>query len=350
MHKTGSTTTTTDYCGNVVYENGSQKYLLTEEGYITLVDSKYHYYLKDHQGNNRVVISSTGTVEETNHYYPFGGVFAATNNVQSYKYNGKEFDSKNGLNWYDYGARHYDVALGRFVTVDPMAEKYYGMSPYAYCGNSPVNRIDPTGMIWDDVKEAERLKRMIDKRISSLNNDINKYQSKIESGGLSKKKLSKLTDKLSEAHARVANLEQSKQDIDLLGNDPDNTYAFNRTEGGIHRVWQGDDGKVYIDTSSDALSIHEITHVRQSLESEGLEFHRGNLKNPGNGIKGMAQMEVDAYKMQYSFDRSFPGHTQSLNGIDIHSVGDIVNNQGQPVYKYIQELSKAIKRGMNVKH
>ena len=44
VHKTGSTTTTTDYCGNVVYENGTQKYLLTEEGYVTLADSKYHYY------------------------------------------------------------------------------------------------------------------------------------------------------------------------------------------------------------------------------------------------------------------------------------------------------------------
>ena len=73
VHKTGSTTTTTDYCGNVVYENGVQKLLLTDEGYVTLSDSKYHYYLKDHQGNNRVVINQSGTVEETNHYYPFGG-------------------------------------------------------------------------------------------------------------------------------------------------------------------------------------------------------------------------------------------------------------------------------------
>ena len=151
VHKAGSTTTTTDYCGNVVYENGSQKYLLTEEGYVTLADSKYHYYLKDHQGNNRVVISSTGTVEETNHYYPFGGVFAATNNVQPYKYNGKEFDSKNGLNWYDYGARHYDAALGRFVTVDPLAEQDYAVSPYTYCGNNPVLRIDKDGKIWETV-------------------------------------------------------------------------------------------------------------------------------------------------------------------------------------------------------
>ena len=145
VHKIGSTTTTTDYCGNVDYENGVQKLLLTEEGYVTLSDSKYHYYLKDHQGNNRVVISQSGTVEETNHYYPFGGAFASTSNVQPYKYNGKELDSKKGLNWYDYGARHYDAALGRFTTNDRFAEKYYSMSPYQYGANNPVNNIDVNG-------------------------------------------------------------------------------------------------------------------------------------------------------------------------------------------------------------
>ena len=145
VHKIGSTTTTTDYCGNVIYENGVQKLLLTEEGYVTLSDSKYHYYLKDHQGNNRVVISQSGTVEETNHYYPFGGAFASTSNVQPYKYNGKELDTKKGLNWYDYGARHYDTALGRFTTNDRFAEKYYSMSPYQYGANSPVVNIDVNG-------------------------------------------------------------------------------------------------------------------------------------------------------------------------------------------------------------
>ena len=145
VHKTGSTTTTTDYCGNVVYENGVQKLLLTDEGYVTLSDGKYHYYLKDHQGNNRVVINQSGTVEEANHYYPFGGVFASSGNVQPYKYNGKEYDSKKGLNWYDYGARHYDAVLGRFTTNDRFAEKYYSMSPYQYGANSPVGTIDVNG-------------------------------------------------------------------------------------------------------------------------------------------------------------------------------------------------------------
>ena len=147
VHKIGSATTTTDYCGNVVYENGVQKMLLTEEGYVNLTGTQqYHYYLKDHQGNNRVVVNQSGTVEETNHYYPFGGVFASAGSIQPYKYNGKEFDNKKGLNWYDYGARHYDAALGRFTTNDPLAEKYYSMSPYTYCADNPVKFIDPNGM------------------------------------------------------------------------------------------------------------------------------------------------------------------------------------------------------------
>ena len=154
VHKTGSTTTTTDYCGNVVYENGVQKLLLTDEGYVTLSDSKYHYYLKDHQGNNRVVINQSGTVEEANHYYPFGGVFASTGNTQPYKYNGKELDAKKGLNWYDYGVRMYDAALGRFATVDPSAENYFNTSLYAYCGNNPISRIDPTGADWYEDKQG----------------------------------------------------------------------------------------------------------------------------------------------------------------------------------------------------
>ncbi|WP_051568819.1 hypothetical protein [Bacteroides stercorirosoris] len=63
-------TTQTYYCNNVVYENGVQKLLLTEEGYLSLNDSKYHYYLKDHQRNIRVVVDQSGNTEEVNNYYP----------------------------------------------------------------------------------------------------------------------------------------------------------------------------------------------------------------------------------------------------------------------------------------
>lgn len=147
VHKIGSAITTTDYLGNVVYENGVAKLLLTGYGYVSLNDKKYHYYLQDHQGNNRVVVNSSGKVEETNHYYPFGGAFASTGNVQPYKYNGKELDAKKGLNWYDYGARMYDAALGRWHRVDPLAENYYRVSPYAYCMDNPGNAFDYQGKL-----------------------------------------------------------------------------------------------------------------------------------------------------------------------------------------------------------
>ena len=65
--------------------------------------------------------------------------------MQPYKYNGKELDAKKGVNWYDYGARHYDAVLGRFTTNDRFAEKYYSMSPYQYGANSPVGNIDVNG-------------------------------------------------------------------------------------------------------------------------------------------------------------------------------------------------------------
>ena len=87
VHTVGGVSTTTDYLGNVVYENNSPKLLLTEAGYVSLSDGKYH---------------------------SFGGVFASSGNVQPYKYNGKELDCKNGLDWYDYGARHYDAAFSAF--------------------------------------------------------------------------------------------------------------------------------------------------------------------------------------------------------------------------------------------
>ncbi|MEY8709010.1 RHS repeat-associated core domain-containing protein [Bacteroides faecichinchillae] len=115
VHKTGATTLTTDYCGNAVYENGVLRMLLNEAGYVSFPDRKYHFYLKDHQGNTRVVADKDGNVEETNAYYPFGGTFTSTNSVQPYKNNGKELDQNNGPSWYDYGARHYDAAIGRFM-------------------------------------------------------------------------------------------------------------------------------------------------------------------------------------------------------------------------------------------
>ncbi len=142
-----------DYSGNQVFEDGKLKRILLDEGFIYFENNNtptYHYYLKDHQGNNRAVVSAaTKQKEESYDYYPFGKQFGDyhTGNIHPYRYNGKELDKINGLDWYYYGARMMEPAWGRFTTPDPLAEDYYSISPYVYCLNNPIKNIDPDGRI-----------------------------------------------------------------------------------------------------------------------------------------------------------------------------------------------------------
>ena len=77
-----------------------------------------------------------GSAIQVTHYYPFGMSFAEGYEKegvkpakQPYKYNGKELDGENSLNWYDYEARQLAMDVPRFTTVDTKAEMYYSWSP-----------------------------------------------------------------------------------------------------------------------------------------------------------------------------------------------------------------------------
>ena len=145
----------TAYCGNII-RSGNRTTVLNPHGYTTIDTNKTtgeqtttrYYYLKDHLGSNRVVFRDNGLVVQENHYYAYGNLTADCygTDAQQYKYNGKELDRKLGIDLYDYGARWYD-ATGRlgFTTMDPLCEEDYGVSPYVYCRDNPVNAIDPDG-------------------------------------------------------------------------------------------------------------------------------------------------------------------------------------------------------------
>lgn len=148
-----SGTSTEEYRGPFRYVNGVAVQAFFPGGYATLQSGvTFHYYTCDYLGNNRAVVNGmNGELEQTVSYYPYGGVIAdlgTGHGVQPFKFGGKELMTTNGLNEYDFGARQYWHAVPGFNRIDPLCEKYYWLSPYLYCGNDPVNAIDPDGREW----------------------------------------------------------------------------------------------------------------------------------------------------------------------------------------------------------
>ncbi|MBP4139146.1 DUF6443 domain-containing protein [Flavobacterium geliluteum] len=158
----GAVETTTDYLGGFQYKDNVLQFFPTAEGYVKNNAGvlSYVFQYKDHLGNIRLSYAKnpvTNVLEiiEENNYYPFGlkhngynppNTSLGNNDAQKYKYNGKELQDELGLNMYDYGARNYDPALGRWMNIDPLAEKSRRFSPYTYALNNPVYFIDPDGM------------------------------------------------------------------------------------------------------------------------------------------------------------------------------------------------------------
>ncbi|NLR62513.1 hypothetical protein HGH93_30760, partial [Chitinophaga polysaccharea] len=123
--------------------------------------------------DNIILGVKSGPLLEETHYYPFGltmaGISSNALKGSNYsenrlKYNGKELQSKefgdgSGLEWYDYGARMYDVQIGRWIAQDP---KLQYASPYLANGNKPINGVDFDGKwFWEskNIRQARQYAR-----------------------------------------------------------------------------------------------------------------------------------------------------------------------------------------------
>ena len=154
-------TNTTDYIGNFIFEDGKLSKFLFDGGYCSFANSQnptFHYYEKDHLGSVRMVVNENGTIEQVNHYYPFGGVYgdlSYNSEYQRNKYIGKEFDHMHGLDWYDHGARMYDAAKVVWNKVDALSEIYFHFDPYLYCENNPIVMFDNTGLLGVRIVDME---------------------------------------------------------------------------------------------------------------------------------------------------------------------------------------------------
>ena len=132
-----STNLHTDHIGNLILRDGKLCLSVSSQ-----------YATPPHYGGGRVGALSPYAVEQVNHYYAYGGIIgnlSSNEGIQEFKFGDKKLDRTYGLDLYDFEARQYDAITPWFTSIDPHAEKYYGISPYAYCAGDPVNCVDPDG-------------------------------------------------------------------------------------------------------------------------------------------------------------------------------------------------------------
>lgn len=178
--------TTSEYLGGYQYKAAALEFFPHTEGYVKNDSGVYSYVFNytDHLGNIRVsyrdvnkngilgdeeimechinrfgtqvcVFEFVSPIIEENNYYSFGLKHEGynTNNYQpnyKYKFQGKELQDELGLNWYDFGGRLYMQDIVRTTTIDPLAEKFYNLSPQSFLNNNPLAFIDPTGKGTED--------------------------------------------------------------------------------------------------------------------------------------------------------------------------------------------------------
>ena len=283
------------YCGSVVYTGSKAvEYVMHSQGMARPNGSNwdYQYNVTDHLGNVRSVASASNAVLQSTDYFPFGLAHSTTPTglaKNKYLYNGKELQTELGFGWYDYHARMYDPSKGIFGQVDPMTEKYFGLSPYVYCSNNPLKYIDRNGMEFDDENErkAIKLERKIENRIIKLERRINRMERNGEDIG--------------DLAERVTQLRQSIVDISDMRNHRGVNYQYINVNDRSNPAGRGNPTIEGVGTNDIKMYVGKDVGIQLHESRHGGDVARGALTIETYGVND----EITAYQAQYAYSGNF---------------------------------------------
>jgi RHS repeat-associated protein len=290
-----------EYTGGVA----ALSHIATAEGRFLPSTNKYEFSLKDHLGNTRITLTDTdgngvlaaAEVTQSNMYYAFGLEFAAGGGTNKYKYNSKEQMSDFGLGLYDYGARMYDAATGRWNGVDALAAKFAAWSAYNYVLGNPVRFIDPDGRsadVFDPVSQQR-----VDQQKKTTNSMITQIDADIVAGVGVKADLEKDKKFLQINLRNITVLENSTQKyrIDEFNGAGISETTYDKNSDEI--VFS-----IYNKGNNNNQAAHEFTH--------GYQFEIGDMAYEINSGKASLLYditdEVSAYKTAFIY----PGGPNAL--------------------------------------
>jgi len=315
-------------------QNGDHERLYTS---ITIQEAGYVYlYLSNENPTPAEVYFDDFKVEhikspiiQMQDYYSFGATFNSysreDNIPNSFNYQSKELITDLGLELYDFHARQYDPWIARTTTQDPLAEKFYDLSPYSWVAGNPMRYVDPTGMEFTDAAMVwiNRLVREINSRQQYNSSEIVRLQAKLDAGGLSAKQVKRLNNRIDRMQKDNTELEVTRHEIFTMGasNQVYNVVESSALNEGNSALGTGTSvaattfnygtGAVDITISPNAgiaLFAHELKH--------GYQFETGQTSFGPLGSGGPAFL-LDKHDEVASYQRQalFGSHEQGENGI-----------------------------------
>ena len=281
-----------------------------------------YYFHPDHLGSTSYITDASGEVYQHLEYFAFGETFVeehSNTHRTPYLFNGKELDEETGL--YYYGARYYDGRTSVFLSVDPLAEKFPGISSYAFVANNPVRFIDPNGEEFTEsaAKWFKKLWNNVTNRIEKNNVQMGRKMNMVETGvnkrgkQISSKRANRLAKQVSRLQSENAELSQIANEIIALENS-DQIYNVVISDklssssadkaGTIYNKQTGEVDIVLPSNTKIGLFAHEALHAYQfEAGITSLTAHDGNLNilPAYNWLAYDQTDEIAAYKRQGIF-------------------------------------------------